>query len=120
MIEPEFKWVAKGLMLDQVRLMVNELLRTDQPSGSFKIIENGTFNKKVDHAVMIKHDRYDMYFDDFSCGLLQAAWDGWDPQPNCGHASLDGIHSRWYPHCSEMTCWNYLNKNQAKPTSGTH
>lgn len=109
---PEFKWVARRLTRNGVQRHVDALLLNGTgPTGSFKVVENGTRGKNVSDSVALKHDRYDLYFDDFSCGLLQAMWEGWDPMPNCYHATLG---STWYPHCAEMTCWNYVNRSQHK------
>lgn len=108
---PEFPWVIRGVSLNVVRTTTEALLHYDRPSGSFKIVEHGTQGKLVEHAVTTNKNRYDVYFDDYSCGLLQAQWDGWDPQPNCPHAHLT-LGTPTYPHCNNVLCWNYVDRDK--------
>lgn len=95
-VGPEFPWVSRGLTINEVRRMVNELLHFDKPSGAFKVLPH-------------EHDgqMYDMYFDNLSCNYLQEAWEGWDPDDKvrCGHPTFGSSD-----YCAEMSCWNYYYK----------
>lgn len=102
---PEWPWVARNVDHKVVRAMVNELLHFDKPSGSFKIVDVSDHEQAGRRRTEYEadKDRYSVYFDDYSCGLLQAAWEGWDPEPNynCGHKKYANTE-----HCIQINCWN--------------
>jgi hypothetical protein len=107
--QPKWPWVVRDIDKSAVRRIVNELMHFESTSGSFMVVDRATEGKKINDVLIDRTNRYAVYFDDYACGYLQTAWEGWDPEPNydCGHSKYG--HT---VHCIEAQCWNAVSKHR--------
>jgi hypothetical protein len=77
-LDAEWPWVVRDIDKSAVRRIVDELMHFESTSGSFAVVDRATEG----NVLIDRTNRYAVYFDDYACGYLQTAWEGWDPQPN--------------------------------------